>query len=177
MSRQVAQANRFLSGAVSPVQPPRVTLPFAAVGYGYTQENPHRGVDMSPYPGAFGEPISAAWGGTVTRTGYTEGRGNYVSIVSVFPFAVWGTDLQGNVQTVPAGQPFTVGYYHLQSAPAVRQGEVVRPGQYLGDIGATGRATGAHLHMIAWYDGDYLDPLDLLSATVVGFRQAVVYSV
>jgi len=41
----------------------------------------------------------------------------------------------------------------------VKEGDVVRQGQYLGNIGMTGRATGPHLHWsIKWRDAR-LDPL------------------
>ena len=41
----------------------------------------------------------------------------------------------------------------------VREGEQVRQGQPIGHIGATGRATGPHLHWGLMWRGQRLDPL------------------
>ena len=45
------------------------------------------------------------------------------------------------------------------SALLVREGEAVRQGQPLGRIGATGRATGPHLHWSLMWRDLRLDPL------------------
>ena len=42
---------------------------------------------------------------------------------------------------------------------AVREGETVRRGQYIGRIGATGRATGPHLHWSIKWRNARLDPI------------------
>ena len=50
------------------------------------------------------------------------------------------------------------------SAHGVKVGDVVRQGQYIGRIGATGRATGPHLHWsVKWRDAR-LDPLLFVGA-------------
>ena len=57
-------------------------------------------------------------------------------------------------------------YFHLEST-AVTQGESVERGQTLGTVGATGRATGPHLHFGAHVGGARVDPATLL---VLGVR-------
>jgi murein DD-endopeptidase MepM/ murein hydrolase activator NlpD len=45
----------------------------------------------------------------------------------------------------------------------VREGESVRPGQVVGQVGATGRVTGAHLHWAVRVAGARVDALSLLA--------------
>lgn len=60
-------------------------------------------------------------------------------------------------------------YGHLKAA-RVRAGETVQPGQPLGEIGQTGRATGPHLHLEIRRDGHSLDP----QLALAGLRRAQV---
>lgn len=78
----------------------------------------------------------------------------------------------GGVVVLAADQPFTLEGYllildhgmGLNSAflhcagLAVKEGDVVRAGQVLGTIGASGRATGPHLHWGVTWRGSRLDP-------------------
>jgi murein DD-endopeptidase MepM/ murein hydrolase activator NlpD len=60
--------------------------------------------------------------------------------------------LSGGFTLIDHGQGVSTGYLH-QSARLVRQGESVRRGQLIGRIGATGRATGPHLHWaMTWFE-------------------------
>lgn len=52
-------------------------------------------------------------------------------------------------------------YFHL-AATAVTQGESVRRGQPIGSVGASGRATGPHLHFGLRWRGRRIDPAALL---------------
>ncbi len=64
---------------------------------------------------------------------------------------------EGNCVVIDHGQQFTTIYMHL-SKILVSEGQTVQPHQLLGLSGATGRATGPHLHFAARWQGGYLDP-------------------
>lgn len=68
---------------------------------------------------------------------------------------------EGNCVIVDHGQGLMTLYMHL-SKFKVRKGQKVRRGQLLGLSGATGRATGPHLHLAVRWEGIYLDPAKLL---------------
>ena len=83
----------------------------------------YNAVDFSN--GKCGEPILAAAAGTVLKAGWQKTAGNYVKILH-----------PNGVVTM---------YGHLQTI-FVSPGEQVSQGQIIGTMGATGRATGCHLH-------------------------------
>jgi murein DD-endopeptidase MepM/ murein hydrolase activator NlpD len=83
----------------------------------------HQGVDLS---GEMGDPILAADGGTVILE--KNDPGGY-----------------GNFIVVDHGNGRLTLYGHLDQF-RVRQGESVKKGQRIGDMGSTGRSTGPHLH-------------------------------
>jgi len=90
---------------------------------------PHHGTD---YAAARGTPVSAIGKGTVVRAEWYKGYGNCV-------------DVRHNSKYVSR-------YGHL-SKIAVRRGESVAQGQYLGRVGSTGLSTGPHLHFEMLVDG------------------------
>jgi murein DD-endopeptidase MepM/ murein hydrolase activator NlpD len=65
--------------------------------------------------------------------------------------------LNGGFTLLDHGQGVTTAYLH-QSARFVRKGDAVRRGQVIGHIGATGRATGPHLHWAMNWFQVRLDP-------------------
>jgi murein DD-endopeptidase MepM/ murein hydrolase activator NlpD len=112
-----------------------VTSPFGArtSPYGEGREM-HPGIDISA---RYGLPVTAPGSGQVIFAGRDPGYGGLVII-----------DHGGELDTL---------YGHL-SALYVREGETVRSGQALGAVGATGRATGAHLHYEVRVNGTPVDP-------------------
>jgi len=66
--------------------------------------------------------------------------------------------LEGNLLMLDHGMGLNSAFLHL-SRIDVRAGEHVRQGQPIGLVGATGRATGPHLHWSLRWRGAKLDPL------------------
>jgi Peptidase family M23 len=97
----------------------------------------HRGLD---YHAPEGTPIRAANAGTV------------VLAQELF--------YEGNCVILDHGEQFMTLYMHL-SKIEVAPGETVKQGQQIGLSGATGRATGPHLHVAVRWQGAYLDPAQL----------------
>jgi len=98
----------------------------------------HSAIDISADKGT---PVVATADGTVESAGY---NGNY-----------------GNLLVVDHGFGVKTKYGHLQGF-AVKQGAVVRRGDVVGYVGATGRTTGSHLHYEILANGQLIDPMDLL---------------
>jgi murein DD-endopeptidase MepM/ murein hydrolase activator NlpD len=99
----------------------------------------HPGLDIA---GDKGDPVYATAAGTVKDTGYKNGYGNLVMLDHGF-----------GLQT---------RYGHLQSY-SVKPGDHVKRGDVIGRVGATGRATGYHLHYEILANGRLLNPLQLLT--------------
>ena len=68
-----------------------------------------------------------------------------------------GFSLEGNLVIIDHGMGLSSAFLHLSSA-SVRRGETVRQGQIIGTVGATGRATGPHLHWSLVWNGARVDP-------------------
>jgi murein DD-endopeptidase MepM/ murein hydrolase activator NlpD len=98
----------------------------------------HLGLDISA---ARGDPVRATANGTVDSAEWTGEYGNLVVVSHAFGLKT--------------------RYAHL-SRISVAKGATVRRGDILGHVGATGRATSAHLHYEVWADGRPVNPLRLL---------------
>jgi murein DD-endopeptidase MepM/ murein hydrolase activator NlpD len=72
---------------------------------------------------------------------------------------------EGNCVVLDHGQGLLSLYLHL-SEIKVKEGDRVERGQLLGLSGATGRATGPHLHIAVRWQGVYLNPAALLALRV-----------
>jgi len=94
----------------------------------------HPGIDIQ---GRYGLPVTAGGAGEVIFAGRDPGYGNCVIL--------------------DHGKETRSLYGHL-SAIYVREGQHVRRGQPLGALGASGRATGAHLHYEVRVAGRPVDP-------------------
>ena len=66
--------------------------------------------------------------------------------------------LEGKLLIIDHGGGLNSAFLH-SSRLVVKEGDVVRRGQHVGNIGATGRATGPHLHWSLMWRGARLDPL------------------
>jgi murein DD-endopeptidase MepM/ murein hydrolase activator NlpD len=75
-------------------------------------------------------------------------------------FAGWGS--YGIYVEIDHGNGFHTIYGHM-SAVLVKTGQLVTQGQEIGLMGATGRASGPHLHFEIRYQGAPQNPIDLLS--------------
>jgi murein DD-endopeptidase MepM/ murein hydrolase activator NlpD len=105
----------------------------------------HYGIDF--FPGA-GTPIGAVADGVVTFAGSSGAWGNMVRV-------------QHNVN----GQTVETLYAHMQwGSIGVAAGQQVSVGQFLGAVGATGRAYGEHLHLEVKVNGANVDPYAWLVA-------------
>jgi murein DD-endopeptidase MepM/ murein hydrolase activator NlpD len=76
----------------------------------------------------------------------------------VVVLAVEDFSLEGQLLIIDHGQGLNSAFLHA-SRLLVSEGERVRQGQHIGDIGASGRATGPHLHWGLTWRGSRLDPL------------------
>lgn len=65
--------------------------------------------------------------------------------------------LEGNLVVLDHGLGLSSAFLHLSSV-SVRPGQAVRQGEPIGRVGATGRATGPHLHWSLVWNGARLDP-------------------
>ena len=101
----------------------------------------HNGVDFAIGPGA---PVRAPAGGRV-----------------VLAEALYFT---GNTVIVDHGQGLYSLLAHLERT-AVREGDSLDRGDVVGSVGATGRATGPHLHWSVRLQGARVDPLALVDRT------------
>ncbi len=99
----------------------------------------HQGLDISTDKG---QPVRATADGTVESASYT---GDY-----------------GNLVVLKHGFGLITRYGHL-SAFAVKPGQTVKRGDTIGYVGATGRATGSHLHYEILANGKLINPLQLLT--------------
>jgi len=69
--------------------------------------------------------------------------------------------LSGTTVLIDHGAGLVTGYLHL-SRVLVAVGDTVARGQQIGEVGASGRVTGPHLHWLAAYGGITFDPLGLV---------------
>jgi len=109
----------------------------------------HQGQDLAA---AEGTPVVAPRAGLVEAVQYqAEGAGHYVVLDS-------------------DDEDHDYVFMHLRSGSiTVEEGDRVRTGQAIGEVGTTGRSTGPHLHFEIWVGGWYtggepIDPLPLLQS-------------
>lgn len=71
--------------------------------------------------------------------------------------------LEGRLLMIDHGMGLNSAFLHC-SSHAVKEGDLVKQGQFIGRIGATGRATGPHLHWSLKWGEARLDPLLFVGA-------------
>jgi murein DD-endopeptidase MepM/ murein hydrolase activator NlpD len=137
-------SDRVPSTAVPSVLAPDLKVPAGRIssGYGWRRDpfsgapQFHKGIDVAR---RYGADVQAAAGGRVVFAG---DQGTY-----------------GTTVVVDHGTGQKTRYAHL-SATDVKAGDQVGAGQVIGRVGASGRATGAHLHFEVMNDGQATDPTD-----------------
>lgn len=134
-------ANKFLMR--TPVSGARMTSSYGMRRHpllGYTRM--HSGVDFGLPTGS---PIKAAGSGTVTQAGRSGGYGITVRIKH-----------QKGYETL---------YAHMSRiASGIKAGTQVNQGQVIGYVGATGQATGPHLHYEIRVKGKPVNPMEVKAA-------------
>lgn len=96
----------------------------------------HEGVD---FPARIGTAIQASGDGTVVEAGWHSGYGQCVKISHGYGYETW--------------------YAHMNKIN-VRQGEKVKKGQKIGEVGDTGLSTAPHLHYEVHYKGQPINPIN-----------------
>lgn len=115
-------------------------------GSRYDDTDFHTGLDIGDYSQElYGQPVVAAADGTVAMVSedWTPGRGYGMYLV------------------IEHENGFATLYGHL-SAIDVEEGDTVKAGEQIGQIGATGFATGPHLHFEVRVNGQHTDPAEYL---------------
>lgn len=69
-----------------------------------------------------------------------------------------GFSLEGGLIIIDHGAGLNSAFLH-SSKIAVKEGDIVKQGQYIGNVGSSGRATGPHLHWSLKWNNARLDPL------------------
>ena len=88
-----------------------------------------------------GTPILAAADGVVTRSGWE--------------------DTYGNIVEVSHAEGFVTRYAHISRRHVV-EGDRVKRGERIAEVGSTGRSTGPHLHYEVFRYGRVLNPVQVL---------------
>ena len=100
----------------------------------------HTGLD---FPADVGTPVAAAAGGVVI---FSEHHPQY-----------------GNLIELDHGRGLVTRYAH-NSKVMVKEGDLIKRGQIISEVGTTGRSTGPHLHFEVLVDGVPQDPAKFLAA-------------
>ena len=96
--------------------------------------NTHNGIDIAA---SYGENVCTVHSGTVEKTGTDNVNGNYI--------------------IVNHGEGITSVYIHL-SVICVNPGQMLQPGEKIGEVGSTGVSTGPHLHFEIKENGVSVNP-------------------
>ena len=104
------------------------------ISYYGNRIRPHKGTDFAA---AIGTPILSTANGTVVKSSYTRGNGNYV--------------------TIKHNGVYSTQYLHMKKRN-VRAGDFVKQGDVIGWVGMTGNTSGPHVCYRFWKNGLQVDP-------------------
>ena len=100
----------------------------------YGRVKPHKGTDFAA---AVGTPIMTTANGTVVKSSYSKGNGNYV--------------------TIKHNNKYSTQYLHMRRRK-VKVGQYVKQGDVIGWVGMTGYTSGPHVCYRFWKNGRQVDP-------------------
>jgi murein DD-endopeptidase MepM/ murein hydrolase activator NlpD len=140
--------DNIASGAIAiPSDKPLKTAEFTS-GFG-SRSDPfrhgaafHPGIDLAAPRGT---PVYATADGTVRRAG-------------------WNSGGYGNLVELDHGRGILTRYGHM-SKILVSEGDHVKRGQQIGEVGSTGRSTGNHLHYEVRIDNSPVNPIPFMRST------------
>ncbi|AOQ25373.1 hypothetical protein MTAT_21360 [Moorella thermoacetica] len=104
-------------------------------GFGWRGGEFHHGLDIA---GNMGDKIRAALAGTVVLSG-------------------WGNSIYGRMVKIDHGNGLETVYAHT-SRNLVKEGEYVQAGEAIAEVGATGNASGPHVHFEVREKGKAVNP-------------------
>lgn len=122
----------------APVQFSRISSRYnlhRRIAYYGNRIRPHKGTDFAA---SIGTPIMATASGTVTKSSYARGNGNYVKIRH--------------------NATYETQYLHMKKRK-VKVGQFVKQGDIIGWVGMTGNTAGPHVCYRFWKNGRQVDPL------------------
>jgi hypothetical protein len=129
----------------NPIHAPDNTFVDTTYPYGSTQNEtrePHHGVE---FLNKFGTPVHAAGDGVVQFAGPDKEA----------VYSPW-KDFYGNVVVIRHADEMYTLYAHLSKVD-VQEGDIVKAGNQIGEVGQSGVATGSHLHFEVRRGGDGMD--------------------
>ena len=104
------------------------------ISYYGNRIRPHKGTDFAA---SVGTPILATANGTVIKSRYSRGNGNYV--------------------TIKHNNIYSTQYLHMKRRK-VRVGQYIKQGDIIGWVGMTGNTSGPHVCYRFWKNGRQVDP-------------------
>ena len=106
------------------------------------QTKRHQGIDFSVPAGT---AVKATGDGKVIQSSYDQANGQIIEI--------------------DHGDGYRTKYAHLKTLYA-QQGQVIKLGQVIGEVGSTGRSTSAHLHYEVIHLGSNINPLNVMGQAI-----------
>ncbi|MEG1996002.1 MAG: M23 family metallopeptidase [Oscillospiraceae bacterium] len=122
----------------------KITSPFGFRLHPITNKDDfHQGVDIATKEGV---SIKAIANGTVTKVGQDDSLGNYI--------------------VIDHKNGFISKYAHCSKVIA-QENNIIREGEVIAKVGATGETTGPHLHLATIKNGLYFNPMNLFERSIL----------